>query len=85
MSIKCISHYERGVDAAAHDDIMGAVLDKLLVTDGTSDALTAEINATSTGEDFTVQDVVLKDRTNSIQEHSLVTEQKLEMYIIPSR
>ena len=85
--IKMVSHYEKGVDAVAHDLVSGSLLDSLMLadTDNGENATAAEINLTQLEEDLTVLLVEIKTRTNSVDEHSLITEQELVLYVKPSR
>ena len=85
VEITVVSHYEEGVDATAHDEIAGQIADKLFITDAGSDALASEINKTQGDEDFKAQWYLLKTRTNTIQEHSVVTVQELEITMRPSQ
>lgn len=84
-TIKVVSHYDSGVDAEAHDELVGNLMDVFLITDGTNDAATAEINATQLESDLTVIQVNIGERSCTVEEHSIITEQKLELYIQPSR
>jgi hypothetical protein len=85
--IKMVSHYEEGVDAEAHDIVSGNLLDSLMLADTTTgaSAAAAQINLTQFEADLTVLLVDIKTRTNSIEEHSLITEQELVLYVKPSR
>ena len=83
--ITVYSHFQKDVDAEAHDNIIGSLLDNLLVSDENgNDAAAAEINATQNESAFTVQEIEIKGRTNRVEEHSIVTEQELELIINPS-
>ena len=84
-TMKVISHYESEVDAETHDEIVGQLLDKLLISDAGADAAAEQINATQTDENFTCFDVRIGDRTNSVDEHSVITEQSIEIDMKPSR
>jgi len=86
-NIKVVSHYESGVDATAHDIVSGNLLDSLMLADATTgeSATAAEINLTQLEEDLTVLLVDIGTRTNSVEEHSLITEQELVLYVKPSR
>ena len=84
--LKVVTHYEPSVDDEAHDNIAGNLLDNLMVVDGDGNEATAsEINATQDESDFTVIVVDIGERTNEVEEHSLVTQQALTLYIQPSR
>lgn len=85
VTLKVVSHYDGDqADAEAHDNIIGNLLDKLLITDGGADAAASEINATQFEADINIQLVDIGTRTNLVEEHSLVTEQELVVYIQPS-
>ena len=85
ISLKVVSHYEPSVDASAHDEIVGNLLDKILCVDEDGNEATAsEINATQFESDLTVLAVDVGLRTNSTNEHSLITEQELVLYVKPS-
>jgi len=85
-TLKVVTHYASGTDDSTHDDYVGYLLDNLMVVDSNGDEATAaEINATQFEADFTVIVVDIGERTNTIEEHSLVTEQELVLYIQPSR
>ena len=80
--IRVISHYEKSVDAEAHDNILGNILDNLLILDENgNDAAATQINATQNESNFTVQLVNLGERTNEVNDHSLVSVQGFEMLI----
>lgn len=87
VKIEVVSHYASGTDAVSHDEICGHLLDKLIMIDDVTgaDVTVDQINATQFEEEFTIQFLEIKDRTNRIEEHSLVTEQEIEMIISPSR
>ena len=81
-TIKVVSHYETSVDAEAHDNILGVILDNLIIVDENgNDAAVSEINATQNEEAFTVQLFNLGERTNDIEDHSLVSVQSFSMLI----
>jgi len=84
--VKVVSHYATGADAVAHDEIMGNLLDNLMLVDATTgeSALASEINKTLFEADLTMIIVNITARTNSVDEHSLITEQELELYVKPS-
>ena len=87
LQMKVVSHYdESGTDATAHDNIVGNLLDKLMLKDETTgeDATASEINATQFEADLTMLAVDVGARTNEIDEHSLVTQQELMLYVKPS-
>ena len=85
--IKLVSHYDSGVDAEAHDVVSGNLLDSMMLADATTgaSAFAQEINLTQLESDLTVLEVDIKTRTNSVEEHSLITEQELVLYVKPSR
>ena len=86
VRISVHSHYESGTDAEAHDEIIGNLLDVLLTADSDGNNNTvAQINLTQGENDFTVQELEVKERSNRVEEHSLITEQEIEMIISPSR
>ena len=86
VRVSVYSHYETSVDAEAHDEIIGNLLDVLLVGDSDGNNTTvAQINLTQGESDFTVQELEVKERSNRVEDHSLITEQELEMIISPSR
>ena len=80
VSITVKSRYEKDVDAVAHDEIAGQVADKIITP-----TLVADIMATQTDEDITVFDAWRGGRSNSIDGKSLKTEQKLTVFIAPSK
>ena len=85
--IKVVSHYDQsGTEAEAHDNIMGNLVDKILVVDDNgNEAFASQVNATLFDVDLQVIQLMrLGERTNSIEEHSLVTEQELSVLVMPS-
>ena len=85
ITLKVVSHYDGdNVDAEAHDRIVGNLLDQILITDDGEEAAAKEINATQFESDLQVILVDVGERTNITEDHSLVTEQALVLYIKPS-
>jgi len=85
ITLKIVSHYAEAVDAEAHDNIVGNLLDQLLIVDENgNESASAEINATQNEADLTVLLVDVGTRSNAVEEHSLVTEQELVLYVKPS-
>jgi len=84
--LKIVSHYESGIDAVAHDEIAGSLLDTLLIADenGANNAY-SEINNTQLEEDVYVMGLWIKERVNNVEEHSLITEQAIELIVMVSR
>lgn len=85
-TLKIVSHYDGdNTDAEAHDAIVGNLLDQLIIVgDNGQDAAASEINATQDEAYITVILVDVGTRTNMTEEHSLITEQELVLYIQPS-
>jgi hypothetical protein len=85
VNISVVSHYDKDVDAEAHDELAGQVMDKLIISDGSSDALTAEIGKTQIDSDITIFDVWRGERKNSVEGHTLKTEQSMVLLMAPSK
>jgi hypothetical protein len=85
LALKVITHYESGVDAVTHDDLMGKILDVLMVSESGQDVLVDQLNQTQDDTDFTAQQIDIGQRTNSIDGHSLVTVQELTVMMAPSK
>lgn len=85
VNISVLSHYEKDVDATAHDELAGQVMDKLILTDGTSDALADEIEKTQVDADITIFDAWRGERKNSVEGHTLKTEQSMVLLMAPSK
>ena len=86
VTLRVVSHYAPGVDAVTHDNYVGELLDKFLLRDDVTgaEAATTEINATLYDVDLELIQLDVGARTNTTDEHSLVTEQELVLYVKPS-
>jgi len=85
VKISVHTHYEKNVDAEAHDNLVGSLLDVLLVGDGASDKLVEEINKTQVDSDFTAQLIDIGARSNMVEDHTMKTEQELVVMMSPSK
>jgi hypothetical protein len=82
LTIKVVTHYEKEVDAVEHDNLVGNLVDKLLIIDANGqDALENEINGAQLEEYFYVFKATLTSRRNNVEDHSIVTEQDVEMLV----
>lgn len=84
IKVTIVSHYALDIDAVTHDELAGQVADKLILDENVT-TLAAEIMKTQDDEDFNVFQTRRGNRTNRIEEHSLVTEQELVMRAICQR
>ena len=87
VMLRVVSHYERDVDAENHDEILGNIVDKLImITDDEprQDATADEINKTLDENYLTVRQVDVMGRTTETAEQQIITEQAVEITIIPS-
>lgn len=82
-----ISHYERGVDAEAHDEYVGLLTDLLMQVDESSgdEAVSGYLNGVATDADITAYLWTPGERTNSVEEKTLVTKIRGELWMKPSK